>query len=131
MQESHLFEYAVIRVMPHVERGEFLNVGVILYCGPEKFLGCMVEIDEARLKVLCDDLDFDELRKHLDSFQRICAGKKDGGRIGQLSMPERFRWLTAARSTVVQTSHVHPGLCTNAAEKLAHLYRQLVAKPVI
>lgn len=130
MQESHLFEYAVIRVMPHVERGEFLNVGVILYCGPQKFLGCKAEIDEDRLKVLCDSLDFNELRQHIESFKRICAGKEDGGRIGQLSMPERFRWLTAARSTVVQTSHVHPGLCTDAAEKLASLYRQLVDKPV-
>lgn len=129
MQESHLFEYAVIRVMPHVERGEFLNVGVILYCGPEKFLGCKAHIDEDRLKVLCDNLDFHDLRQHIESFQRICAGRKDGGPIGELSLPERFRWLTAARSTVVQTSPVHPGLCTNAAEKLSSLYRQLVEKP--
>lgn len=129
MQEPHLFEYAVIRVVPHVERGEFLNVGVILYCAAEKFLECVTDIDEARLKVLCEDIDFDELRKHIRSFERICAGKKDGGRIGQLSIAERFRWLTAAKSTIVQTSDVHPGLCTDAKEKLASLYRQMVMKP--
>ena len=129
MQEPHLFEYAVIRVVPHVERGEFLNVGVILYCPSEKFLQCVTDIDEERLVVLCDDLDFNELRKHIQSFERICAGKKDGGRIGQLNMAERFRWLTAARSTIVQTSRVHPGLCHNAQEKLTSLYRQLVTKP--
>ena len=129
MQEPHLFEYAVIRVVPHVERGEFLNAGVILYCPAEKFLQCLTVIDEARLKVLCESMDFDELRKHIQSFERICAGKKEGGRIGQLTMAERFRWLTAARSTIVQTSHVHPGLCTNAREKLESLYQQLVVKP--
>ncbi|HEU5146211.1 MAG TPA: DUF3037 domain-containing protein [Chryseosolibacter sp.] len=129
MQEPHLFEYAVIRVVPHVERGEFLNVGVILYCPSERFLQCVTEIDEERLKVLCEDMDFHELRKHIQSFERICAGARDSGRIGQLTMPERFRWLTAARSTIVQTSSVHPGLCTNAREKLASLYQQLVVKP--
>ena len=129
MQEPHLFEYAVIRVVPHVEREEFLNVGVILYCPAEKFLQCVTDIDEDRLKVLCEDMDFNELRKHVQSFERICAGKKDSGRIGQLTQAERFRWLTAARSTIVQTSSVHPGLCANAPEKLDSLYRQLVAKP--
>jgi hypothetical protein len=129
MQEPHLFEYAVIRVVPHVEREEFLNVGVILYCASEKFLRCITEIDEQRLKVLCDKIDFDELRNHIKSFERICAGGKEAGPIGSLSIPERFRWLTAAKSAVLQTSPVHPGLCTNAAEKLAHLYRQLVQKP--
>lgn len=129
MQEPHLFEYAVIRVVPHVERGEFLNVGVILYCPSEKFLQCATHIDEERLKVLCEDMDFGELRKHIQSFERICAGKKDGGSIGQLTMAERFRWLTSARSTIVQTSDVHPGLCTNAQEKLGSLYQQLVVKP--
>lgn len=129
MQAPHLFEYAVIRVVPHVERGEFLNVGVILYCPSEKFLDCVTDIDEERLQVLCEGMDFDELRKHIQSFERICAGKKDSGRIGQLGMAERFRWLTAARSTIVQTSEVHPGLCTNAREKLTSLYEQLVVKP--
>jgi hypothetical protein len=128
MQENHLFEYAVIRVVPHVEREEFLNVGVILYCGPQKFLQCRFEVNEERLRVLCDKLDFTELKDHIHSFERISAGGKDSGPIGKLPMAERFRWLTATRSTMVQTSKVHPGLCTDAAEMLSHLYTQLVQK---
>jgi hypothetical protein len=127
MQAPRLFEYAVIRVVPHVEREEFLNVGVILYCGPEKFLQCLTDVNEERLKVLCDNLDFAELRNHIQSFERICAGGVNAGPIGKLSMAERFRWLTSARSTMVQTSKVHPGLCTNAREMLERLYSQLVA----
>ena len=128
MPEQNLFEYAVIRVVPHVEREEFMNVGVILYCSAEKFLQCVTKVDEERLRVLCDKLDFDELRSHIRSFQRICAGGKDAGPIGKLAMAERFRWLTSPRSTMVQTSRVHPGLCINAGEMLAHLYTQLVLK---
>lgn len=127
MQATRLFEYAVIRVVPHVEREEFLNVGVILYCGPEKFLQCLTDVNEERLKVLCDSLDFAELRNHIQSFERICAGGTNAGPIGKLSMAERFRWLTSPRSTMVQTSKVHPGLCTNAKEMLERLYSQLVA----
>jgi hypothetical protein len=126
MQEPHLFEYAVIRIVPHVEREEFLNAGVILYCSSEKFLRCITEVDERRLKALCGKIDFTELRKHIQSFERICAGGKDAGPIGKLSMPERFRWLTAARSTIVQTSKVHPGLCHDASEMLNRLFGQLV-----
>ena len=128
MQEPHLFEYAVIRIIPHVEREEFLNAGVILYCASENFLQCITEVNEDRLKVLCDSLDFAELRDHIQSFERICTGGKDSGPIGKLSRAERFRWLTATRSTVVQTSKVHPGLCTDAAEMLSRLYKQLVQK---
>lgn len=126
MQENHLFEYAVIRVVPHVEREEFLNVGIVLYCAPQKFLKTRFELDEKRLLALCDKLDLQELRQHITSFERICAGGKDAGPIGMLSMPERFRWLTATRSTVLQTSKVHPGLCTDAAEMLTRLFGQLV-----
>lgn len=128
MQEPHLFEYAVIRVVPHVEREEFLNVGVILYCVSEKFLNCITQVDEERLKVLCEKIDFDELRNHIKSFERICRGGTDAGPIGRLSMPERFRWLTSPRSTIVQTSRVHPGLCTDAQNMLSRLYAQLVQK---
>jgi hypothetical protein len=124
--QDRLFEYAVIRVVPHVEREEFLNVGVILFCSAEKFLKCITEVDEDRLKVLCNKLDFTELKDHIQSFQRICAGGKDGGPIGVLSQAERFRWLTATRSTMVQTSKVHPGLCSDALEMLDRLFEQLV-----
>lgn len=128
MQENHLFEYAVIRVVPHVEREEFLNVGVIVYCAPQKFLKCRFELDENRLRILCDKLDLQQLRDHISSFERICAGGKDAGTIGQLSLAERFRWLTATRSTVLQTSKVHPGLCADANEMLNRLYIQLVQR---
>lgn len=126
MQENHLFEYAVIRVVPHVEREEFLNVGVILYCSKQKFLQTKFNLNEARLKALCDDLDLEVLREHITSFERICKGGPGAGPIGKLSMAERFRWLTATRSTVLQTSKVHPGLCTDAGEMLAKLYTQLI-----
>jgi hypothetical protein len=128
MPETHLFEYAVIRVVPHVEREEFLNAGIILYCAHEKFLQAKFELDDGRLRMLCDKLDFAELNDHITAFERICQGGKDAGPIGLLSMPERFRWLTAARSTMVQTSKVHPGLCTDAAEMLERLFIQLVKK---
>jgi hypothetical protein len=128
MQENHLFEYAVIRFVPMVEREEFLNIGVILLCAKQKFLQLRFELDEARLKVICPKVDLDELKEQLHSFERICKGGAEGGTIGKLTIAERFRWLTATRSTVVQTSKVHPGLCIDAGEMLDRLYRQLVLK---
>lgn len=128
MPENYLFEYAVIRVVPHVEREEFLNVGIILLCAHQKFLKTKFELNEERLRVLCEKSDFSELRDHITSFERICSGGDDAGPIGKLSMPERFRWLTATRSTVLQTSKVHPGLCPDAGEMLDRLFLQLVTK---
>jgi Protein of unknown function (DUF3037) len=126
MQENNLFEYAVIRVVPQVEREEFLNVGVILYCPKLKFLQCMCAVDEERLCSFSNKIDIDDLKGHLHSYAQICHGSKDGGPIAKLDMPSRFRWLTATRSTVVQSSKVHPGLCIDAAETLEKLYAQLV-----
>lgn len=126
MQENHVFEYAVIRVVPRVEREEFLNVGVILLCARKNFLRCRIELDHERLKVLCTKVDMDELKEYIRSFERICAGGPEGGSIGLLSLPERFRWLTASRSTILQTSKVHPGLLTDPLEKLDHLVDELV-----
>ena len=126
MQENHLFEYAVIRVVPKVEREEFLNVGVVLFCSKQKFLQAKIKLDEKRLSILCGALDMQELKEHIHSFERICMGGPDGGTIGILSMAERFRWLTSTRSTIVQTSKVHPGLCRDADEMLTRLYDQLV-----
>lgn len=126
MQENLLFEYAVIRVVPHVEREEFLNVGVILYCSGRKFLNTRVQLDAARLKALCSKLDIAELHEHITSFERICAGGAQAGAIGKLPIAERFRWLTATRSTVLQTSKVHPGLCIDPEEMLGRLFGQLV-----
>lgn len=126
MQEKHLFEYAVIRVVPRVEREEFMNVGVILFCKKEKFLQVKFNIDEQRLCAFANDIDCDELKNHFVSIERICLGDKAGGPIAQLDMASRFRWLTATRSTVVQPSKVHPGFCSNAADTLAKLFNELV-----
>jgi len=126
MQENHLFEYAVIRVVPHVEREEFLNVGIILFCAKQKFLKTKFEVSEERIRVLCEKMDFTELTDHITSFDRICAGGSDSGPIGKLPMAERFRWLTATRSTILQTSKVHPGLCLDAGDMLEKLFGQLV-----
>ena len=123
----HLFEYATIRVMPRVEREEFLNVGVILYCSAQGFLQTKFVLNEQRLRPFCGELDLNELHERLGAFEKICAGRAQGGLIGQLPIAGRFRWLTATRSTVVQTSAVHPGLCTDAAETLTRLFEQLVA----
>ncbi|MBC8083244.1 MAG: DUF3037 domain-containing protein [Hymenobacter sp.] len=126
MPAKHLFEYAVIRVMPQVEREEFLNVGVIVYCAAQGFLQTRFGLDEARLRLFAGELDLPALHERLRAFERICTGRPEGGTIGQLPIASRFRWLTATRSTVVQTSPVHPGLCLNAADTLARLYAQLV-----
>lgn len=126
MQEKHLFEYAVIRVVPRVEREEFLNVGIILYCAKQKFLKALFELNETKLNAFYGKLDCQELQDHLRSFEVISQGGKAGGTIGALDMASRFRWLTATRSTVVQTSKTHPGFCTDAQETLEKLYAQLV-----
>lgn len=126
MPEKHLFEYAVLRVVPRVEREEFLNVGVILYCAGQQFLRTTFALPEARLRALGGELDLAELHARLQAFQQVCAGRPDGGVIGQLPLASRFRWLTATRSTVVQTSPVHPGLCHDATQTLARLHAQLV-----
>ena len=126
MQEKHLFEYAVIRVVPRVEREEFLNVGVILYCRSLGFLQTRFELNEERLRAFAKDIEVEELQQRLRAFEKICAGRREGGTIGQLGIAERFRWLTATRSTIVQTSPVHPGLCADAQQTLTHLFTQLV-----
>ena len=127
MQEQHLFEYAVIRIVPRVEREEFLNVGVVLYCAKQRFLKAMFVLDEKRLCAFSKDVDIADLKAYLCALERICNGGKDAGPIGRLPAGERFRWLTATRSTVVQTSKVHPGFCDDPARKLETLFGQLVA----
>ncbi len=126
MQEKHLFEYAIIRVVPCVEREEFLNVGIILYCSARRFLQTKFTLNEARLKALSSELDLQELEQRLKAFETISIGAGEGGPIGKLPIASRFRWLTASRSTVVQTSPVHPGLCSSPADTLDVLHTQLV-----
>lgn len=127
MQEKNLFEYAVIRVVPKVEREEFLNVGVVVYCAQRKLLQAKFQLDEKRLISFCGNCDVQEISEYLQSFEKICAGSADSGPIGKLPIAERFRWLTATRSTVVQTSKVHTGLADNVHGIIDRLYDQLVA----
>jgi hypothetical protein len=126
MQEKHLFEYAVIRVVPRVEREEFLNVGIILFCKSKRFLACRHLLDKEKLQVLCPTLDCGDVEGHLQSFENICKGVQGSSPISRLDMPSRFRWLTATRSTIVQTSKVHPGLSADLQQTLTKLFEQLV-----
>jgi hypothetical protein len=107
------YDYAVIRVVPRVDREEFLNVGVIISCPSKDFLEARIELDEARLLAFDPTLDLEAVRNHLASIPRVCAGGPDAGPIGQLSRRERFHWLVAPRSTIIQTSRVHTGRCTD------------------
>ena len=107
------YDYAVIRVVPRVDREEFLNVGVIISCPAKDFLEARIELDEARLLAFDPTLDVEAIRTNLASIPRICAGGPDAGPIGQLSQRERFHWLVAPRSTIIQTSRVHTGRCTD------------------
>jgi hypothetical protein len=120
------FEYAVIRVVPRVEREEFLNAGVILFSLESRFLKALVHVDEERLCALAPDLDLTSLHHHLRAFERVCEGTEDGGPIARLSQRERFHWLVAPRSTMIQVSPVHAGLCIDPQERLNQLFKQLV-----
>ena len=126
MQEKHLFEYAVIRIVPHVEREEFLNAGVVLYCARKKFLQVLSQVNETKIRAFCVKLDMAEIEGYLHSFERICKGGGQAGPIGRLTIAERFRWLTATRSTIVQSSKVHTGFCDDPNAMLQRLYEQMV-----
>ena len=126
MQDKHLFEYAVIRLVPSVEREEFFNVGVILYCQEEDFLEIGYDLNEQRLGAFSSHLPVAEIAEHLQAFEKISAGGDDAGPIGQLPIGARFRWLTAPRSTIVQISSVHTGLCSDPAEQLNELLTKMV-----
>jgi len=129
MQENYLFEYAVIRIVPRVEREEFLNIGVILYCRDKQFLQTLFTIDEERLRAFEGYLDMAIVNEHLCAFEKITNGDVAAGEIAKLDIASRFRWLTAVRSTIVQTSKVHPGLCDDPEKTLQRLYAELVLQP--
>lgn len=126
MQERHLFEYAVIRVVPRVEREEFMNVGVILYCASEKYLNVAFNVNQELFNAFKSELELSVVKANLKAIAKICEGGTNCGPIGNLDIASRFRWLTATRSTVVQTSKVHPGFCKDAAEMLVDLHQKLV-----
>jgi hypothetical protein len=123
------FDYALVRVVPCVERGEFLNVGAILFCRPRRFLDARIELDEARVRALWPSADLEEIRTNLEAIPRICAGAPDSGPIGRLPLHERFHWLVAPRSTVIQTSPVHSGLAHDPAAALEHVLELMVRAP--
>jgi Protein of unknown function (DUF3037) len=127
MQDKHIYEYAVIRVVPRVERGEFLNVGVIVFCKSLAFLEMRYLINEERLHAIYTDIDIEDIRCHLESYEKICKGEYSGGPIARLDHPSRFRWLTARRSTIIQSSEVHPGLCSDPQQTLDKLFSELVS----
>lgn len=123
------FDYAIVRVVPRVDREEFINAGVIVYCLQRDFLGARIELDEARLKALAPDVDLALVKRHLDSIPRIAEGGRDAGPLGKLSQKERFHWLVSPRSTIVQTSPVHVGLCSEPADAIEHLMDRMVRVP--
>jgi hypothetical protein len=127
----HSFDYALLRLVPHVEREEFVNVGVILFCRTLRFLGCRVQLDEARLAALAPAFDVAAARVQLGLAPLLCAGGPAAGAIGALDQAERFRWLTSPRSTVVQVSPVHCGLCDDPQAALDDLFQRLVALPAL
>ena len=123
MQENHLFEYAVVRIVPRVEREEFLNVGVILYCAKQKFLQAEFRVNEKRIKNLCAEINVEEVIEHLTTFEKICRGKVEGGPIGKLPIAERFRWLTATRSTTLPNFKGASGLYKRRRKDVAKIIK--------
>ena len=122
------YDYAVVRVVPRVERGEYVNAGVILFCRTRGFLEARLALDSARLTALAPDLDLTEVERALAVIPLICRGAA-AGPIGQLSQAERFHWLVAPRSAIIQTSPVHCGLCADPAVALGHLLATVVRLP--
>jgi hypothetical protein len=120
------FDYATIRVVPRVERQEFINAGVVVFCLERKFLAARIHLDEARLKALWPGTDVELVREHLAAISRICAGDESAGPIAKLSQRERFHWLISPRSTIIQPSPVHTGLCESTDDLTERLAKQLL-----
>jgi hypothetical protein len=129
VRDHSSYDYAIVRVVPRVEREEFVNVGVIVSCPAQDFLQARIELDEPRLRALDPAIDLEAIRLHLASIPAICAGGSQGGPIGRLSRRERFDWLVAPRSTIIQTSKVHTGRCSDPVALLEHLLNTMVRRP--
>jgi hypothetical protein len=123
------FQYAIVRVVPDIARGECLNAGVVLLCRPKRYLGARMALDPARLAVIAPGIDASAVQPHLDAIVRIANGDPDGGPIAKLGLAERFHWLVAPSSTIIQASETHTGLCSDPAVELDHLFATLVAAP--
>ena len=129
MHEPLAFDYALVRIVPRVERGEFFNAGVIVFCPTQGFLESRLELDRARLTALAPSIDCAEVENYLDVISRVCKGGTTAGPIGELPQRARFHWLVAPRSTIIQTSPVHSGLCHNLSAALDGLFDKMVRPP--
>lgn len=126
MQEDKIYEYAVIRLVPKVEREEFFNIGLIMFSKKEKFIRVEFHVCRDKFSLMHSKLDYEDVRQNLESFQKIADGDREGGPIAMLDVPERFRWLTAVRSAVVQTSRPHPGKTKDLDITFERLFKELV-----
>ncbi|MDN4014748.1 DUF3037 domain-containing protein [Chryseobacterium gambrini] len=126
MQEDKIYEYAVIRLVPKVEREEFFNIGLVMFSKKEKFIKVEFYLCPDKFKLMRSKIDYEDVIQNLESFKKIADGTKDGGPIAQLEIPERFRWLTAVRSSVIQTSRPHPGKSRNLEDTFGRLFEELV-----
>ncbi|WP_294304536.1 DUF3037 domain-containing protein [uncultured Chryseobacterium sp.] len=126
MQEDKIYEYAVIRLVPKVEREEFFNIGLVMFSKKEKFIKVDFYLCPDKFRLMRSKLDYEDVRQNLESFKKIAEGRKDGGPIAQLDIPDRFRWLTAVRSASVQTSRPHPGKSKDLGKTFEKLFQELV-----
>lgn len=126
MQDRYTFEYAIIRIVPKVEREEFFNVGVILFSKRKKFLGFKYQINQDKLKAFTPEIELEVLNDYLKAWKLICDGHTSGGPIGALELSDRFRWLAACRSTIIQSSKTHPGLCHDPDKELNDIFKKYV-----
>jgi hypothetical protein len=126
MPDRNAFQYTILRVVPRIERGECMNVGVVLFCPERRFIGTRIELDEARLRAFAPDLDPDSVRPRLEAIAAVLDGDSSGGRLAQLSPSERFGWVAASSSTAIQPSDVHTGLTDDPGRTLDHLFSSLV-----
>lgn len=129
MRDHFTYDYAIIRVVPNVDREEFVNVGAIVSCAAQRFLQARIELNEARVLAIDAGLDLDMLSRHLSAIEIVCAGGKAAGAIGQLPQRERFHWIVAPRSTIIQTSRVHTGKGKNLDQVLDRLLDTMVRPP--
>lgn len=126
MQEDKLYEYAVIRLVPKVEREEFFNVGLVLFSKKARYIRVAFHLCEEKFRLMRCPMDYEEVARQLSNFKKIAEGSPEGGAIAQLDIPERFRWLTAVRSAVIQTSRPHPGKTQDLDATFDRLFEELV-----
>ena len=126
MPDKHTFEFAVIRVVPKVEREEFMNVGVLVFCKRKKYLGIKFLVNEKKLTAFSEDLDVETVNQYLQAWELICKGGKPGGPIGELEVSDRYRWLSASKSTIVQCSKTHPGMSAHPENVLEDAFERFV-----